>query len=457
MTIKSPTNIAGTDLANQLAPIDRHLGPITYIASNELAFYANNPRKHPEKQIVRLMASIREFGIALPILVDVNHVIIAGAAVVEAARRLEIPELPVIVAEHWSNQQVQAYRVASNKLPQLAKWDKDLLAIEIAAIIDFEEVPLEILGWENNQLDMILAGETPDPATDPADVTLKASGSTVSCTGDLWQLGQHRLLCGSVLDPCAWTQLMDGKLAAMAFTSPRYNNLTAMCPVMDPSWGVSPMDLPCNAFRQFLIDAIAQIATNLADGAFFDFCVDRTPLAESLAAFKANGLLVDDICVWVKDVEEVGTPYDSKHELVLITRNGNCPNERVMELVKEGHCRPNVWNYPVGIDATQPDNIYQAASDTVKPVALVADAICDVTRPNEIVIDGFVSNGTTILAAERTGRVCYSMDIDPASIDLAIRRWEAMTGERAILAGTGETYSEVAAKRATECEEPQDS
>lgn len=457
MTLVSPNTNHGAASPNHLAVIEQRLGQIIYVASAELTYYANNPRKHPEKQIAKLMASIREFGVAVPILVDANYVIIAGAAVVEAARRLEIPELPVIVAEHWSNQQVQAYRLASNKLPLLAKWDKDLLAIEIAAIIDFEEVPLEILGWENDQLDMILTGETPDPATDPADVIPEASGPTVSCTGDLWQLGEHRLLCGSVLDPCAWTQLMDGKLAAMAFTSPRYNNLTAMCPVMDPSWGVSPMDLPCNAFRQFLIDAIAQIATNLADRAFFDFCVERAPLAECLAAFKANGLLVFDLCVWVKDVEEIGTPYDSKHELVLITKKGNFLNDRVMELVKEGRCRPNVWNYPVGVDATQPENIYQATSDAVKPVALVADAICDVTRLNEIVIDGFVGNGTTILAAERSGRVCYSMDTDPASIDLAIRRWEAMTGERAILAGTGETYSEVAAERATECEEPQDS
>lgn len=268
MSIISPSNIAGIDVPNQLAATDRRLALITYIASNELSFYKNNPRKHPEKQIVKLMASIREFGIALPILVDVNHVIIAGAAVVEAARRLEIPELPVIVAEHWSNQQVQAYHVASNKLPLLAKWDKDLLAIEIAAIIDFEEVPLEILGWENDQLDMILTGEMPDPATDPADVIPEASGPTVSCTGDLWQLGEHRLLCGSVLDPSAWTELMDGKLAAMAFTSLRYNNLAAMCPITEPSLGTSPTDSPCNAFRQFLIGAIAQIAANLEGGAF---------------------------------------------------------------------------------------------------------------------------------------------------------------------------------------------
>ena len=186
-------------------------------------------------------------------------------------------------------------------------------------------------------------------------------------------------------------------------------------------------------------------------GHFFDFCVERAPLAECLAAFKANGLLVFDLCVWVKDVEEIGTPYDWKHELVLITKKGNFPNERVMELVKDGHCRPNVWNYAVGVDVRQLNDIYHTnPSEAVKPIALVADAICDVTFPKEIVIDGFVSDGTTLLAAERTGRLCYGMDVKPAMIDLAIGRWEAMTGEHATLISTGETFAQVAARRAAE-------
>jgi hypothetical protein len=451
MTFGFPNLKHGAALPNQMAAIEQRLGPITYVGSAQLTSYANNPRKHPEKQIVKLMASIREFGVARPILVDVNNVIVDGTAVVEAARRLEIPELPVIFTEYWSNQQVQAYRMASNRLAELAKWDDELLAIELASIIEFDEVPVEVLGWEDSQLDNIIEGEASEFVTDPADVIPRASELVVARTGDLWRLGKHRLLCGSVIDSSAWTVLMDGKIASTAFTSPRYYSLAAMCPVTDPNWPISPVDMPCPAFRQFLINAVAQIAGNLADGAFFDFCVGRAPLAESLASFNANGLLVMDMCVWVKDVEEGGILYNSKHELVLITKKGNVPNERPMELVKEGRCRTNVWNYPVGIDVRQLDDIYHTnASDAVKPVALVADAICDVTFPNEIVIDGFACDGTTILAAERTGRLCYSMDANPAMIDLAIGRWEAMTGEHATLISTGETFAKVAARRAAE-------
>lgn len=454
MTFASPNSIHGAALPNQLAAIEQRLGPITYVASTELTSYANNPRKHPEKQIVKLMAAIREFGIARPILVDGNYVIVDGAAVVEAARRLEIPELPVIFTEHWSDQQAKAYRVASNRIPELAKWDYQLLATELTSIIELAEVPVEILGWENSQLDNIIEGEASESVTDPADVIPRASGPVVSRTGDLWRLGEHRLLCSSVLDLSAWTALMDGKIASMAFTGPRLSSLAAMCPVTDPSWAIGPMDLPCHAFRQFLSNAVAQIAANLVDGAFFDFCVGRTPLAESLATFSANGLQITAMCVWVKDVEEIGIAYDSKHELVLVAKKGNFPNERLMELVKERRCRPNVWNYPVGVDVGQLNDIYQTnPSDAVKPIALVADAICDVTFPKEIVIDGFVSDGTTILAAERTGRLCYGIDVQPAMIDLAIGRWEAMTGEHVTLISSGETFAQVAARRAAEGED----
>jgi len=163
--------------ANQLLPLDRELGPVEHVDINFLKTYSNNPRKHPEKQIVKLMASISEFGIALPILVDVEHVIIAGAAVVEAARRLGFLKLPIIVADQWSNSQVRAYRLASNRLAELSSWDEDLLAIELSAIIECAELPIEALGWETAEIDVIIEGAEREPEADPADQIPESSGT----------------------------------------------------------------------------------------------------------------------------------------------------------------------------------------------------------------------------------------------------------------------------------------
>ena len=153
----------------RVVAIDQRLGEISYRPPGTLTAYANNPRKHPEKQLVRLMASIEEFGFALPVLVDVEGTIITGEARVEAAKRLAMPQVPVLVAEHWSDAQVRAYRLADNKLATLGTWDEDALAIELAAIIEIDEVGIELLGWETAEIDLILDGDTGTSANDPAD------------------------------------------------------------------------------------------------------------------------------------------------------------------------------------------------------------------------------------------------------------------------------------------------
>ena len=179
---------------SEMSAIQRRLGPISYEPIASLTAYDKNPRKHPEKQIVKLMASISEFGFALPILIDADRTIIVGHARVEAARRLEISEVPVLIANDWSKAQVRAYRLADNRLAELASWDDDLLAIELSALIEIDEVPIELLGWETAEIDIMTDGKGKSADTaDPADVVPEVPAVPVSKPGDLWLLGHHRL------------------------------------------------------------------------------------------------------------------------------------------------------------------------------------------------------------------------------------------------------------------------
>jgi ParB-like nuclease domain len=193
--------------ANQLEAIQRKLGAIGYVPADSLTPYEGNPRKHPEKQIVILMASIREFGVAMPILIDATNVVIAGHAVLEAAKRLGIKHVPVLVVDQWSSAQVRAYRLSSNRLAELSQWDDALLKIELAAIIEFDETPIDILGWETGEIDLIQSADDPASVEDPADVVPELTGEAVTKPGDLWCLGKHRLLCASSLEPANWARV----------------------------------------------------------------------------------------------------------------------------------------------------------------------------------------------------------------------------------------------------------
>jgi hypothetical protein len=203
---------------------DQRLGPIEYRSPASLTPYINNPRKHPEKQIVKLMASTRRFGFAAPVLVDAYGTIIAGHARIEAAKRLGLTEVPVLVADKWTKAEVRAYRLADNRLAELSSWDENILAIELAEIIEMGEVDFEVLGWETAEIDVIFddssEGVTSD---DPADIIPTLPKCPISRVGDLWCLRDHRILCGSCLEPENWVRLMAGETAQMLFTDAPYN------------------------------------------------------------------------------------------------------------------------------------------------------------------------------------------------------------------------------------------
>ena len=447
----------GPALPNELAALEQRLGPIEYRPIASLKRFENNPRKHPEKQLVKIEASIREFGFAAPVLIDEHNTIIAGEARIEAARRAGLTEVPVIVAHHWSAAQVRAYRLADNRLAELASWDKEALAIELAAIIEFDESPIEVLGWETAEIDLILddaeVSDAGGSSTDPADEQLAPSDNPVTREGDLWQLGSHRLLCGSSLDAANWAHLLNAQTAAMAFTDPPYNvpvsgHVCGLGKIQHEEFAMASGEMTKPEFIAFLADFIGKMLPHLKDGAVLDICMDHRHLGELLAASEANELTHLNLCVWNKNNGGMGSLYRSKHELVLIAKKGKAPHTNNVELGRHGRYRTNVWDY-AGVNTFGKTRMKDLADHpTVKPVALVADAIRDVTQQGEIVLDAFMGSGTTILGAERTKRKAFGIEIEPKYVDVAICRWQKLAGEEAVLASTGQTFAEVAARRA---------
>lgn len=446
--MKTPGSAAGA-----ISALDHRLGPIEYHPIASLTAYDKNPRRHPERQIVKLMASIRQFGFAIPVLVDVDRVIIAGHARIEAARRLNIASAPVLIAADWSKAQVRAYRLADNRLAELASWDDELLAIELSALIELDEMPIEVLGWETAEIDLITDGDPKSSESiDPADAIPEPPSVPVSRAGDLWLLGTHRLLCGSSLEAEAWSRLMDGSVGAMVFTDAPYNvpvsgHICGLGKMQHAEFAMASGEMSRSEFTSFLGTAVRLLSANIREGAVLDLCMDWRHLPELLSAIDANNLALLNLCVWNKTNGGMGSLYRSKHELVLIAKKGKAPHTNNVELGKHGRYRTNVWDY-AGVNSFGKARMEDLTDHpTVKPVALVADAIRDVTRPGEIVLDAFMGSGTTTLAAERTKRRAYGIEIEPGYIDVAIRRWSAMTGKEAVLAETGETFAEVAEQR----------
>lgn len=438
--------------AIQITSLAEEFGPLEFRSPDQLRVFPGNPRNHPDKQIVKLTASILEFGFTLPVLVAESGEIIAGEARIEAARRLGLLEVPVVVARGWSQAKLRAYRLADNRLAELATWDEDLLAIEIRAVLEFDETPIEILGWETAEIDLVIAKPIGAAAIDPVDQVPEPPKVAASREGDLWIMGGHRLFCASSLEASNWATLMGDETAAMAFSDPPYNvpiggHVCGLGSVQHAEFVMASGEMTSAQFTDFLGSSIQQMSAQLKNGGVLTLAMDWRHSAEMLAAIAKNQLSLLNLCVWNKRNGGMGSLYRSKHELFWIARKGLASHTNNVELGKHGRYRTNVWDY-AGVNSFGKNRMTDLADHpTVKPIALVADAIRDVSHPGEIVIDGFMGSGTTILAAERTRRRCFGIELAPPFVDVAIRRWETMTGQRAVLAETGETFAEVAERR----------
>lgn len=425
-----------------------------------------NPRRHSAKQIRQVARSIETFGFNVPVLVDAADRVVAGHGRLLACQQLGWDTVPTtITLEHLTEAQAKAFMIADNKLTDNSDWDDRLLAEQLKELslldLDFS---LEDTGFDMGEIDFRIEnldlGDTGDGTPDPADdIPEPPSPEPVSSLGDLWFLGPHRLLCGNALEEKDLDRLMDERQAAVVFTDPPYNvpidgHVTGHGAVHHREFAMASGEMTSEEFTTFLVSAFGPLVRHSKEGALHYICMDWRHLQEVLVAGLRTYTEFKNLCVWMKDNAGMGSFYRSQHELVLVFKHGKAAHRNNIQLGQHGRNRSNVWRYP-GVNSfgrtTEEGNLL-ALHPTVKPVALVADAILDSSGRGDAVLDTFLGSGTTLVAAEKVGRVCYGLELDPLYVDTAIRRWQVRTGEQAVLAATGMTFDIVQQERETSAE-----
>jgi DNA modification methylase len=428
---------------------------IRLLSPRSLRAAKRNARTHSKKQIKQISNAIRRFGWTYPIIADDNLQIVCGHGRWEAAKELGLKNIPVLVLHGLSEVEKRALAIADNKIAANAGWDRSLLAAELSelsSLLPEFNLDLDITGFEPAEIDSLMA-DFGDVDEDPADEPSEIADQPVSRRGDRWQLGQHRLMCGDACDVSHWAKLMGRDRAGMVFADPPYNvRITAWLnhgKIKHREFSRASGEMSPSEFGEFLKSWMRLAAKFSEDGSIQFVCMDWRHLGEMHIAGQEVFGPIQNLIVWNKTNAGQGSFYRSQHELIFVYKNGDAPHLNNIELGRHGRNRSNVWTY-AGVNTFRKGRLDELSiHPTVKPVALVADAMKDCSRRGDIVLDPFMGSGTTLLAAERVGRKAYGMEIDPLYVDAAIRRWQEFTKRDAILMETGQTFSEVAAHRAS--------
>jgi DNA modification methylase len=412
-----------------------------------------NSRTHSGKQIRQIANSIAAFGFTNPLLLTEDGTLIAGEGRYKAAQLLGLAKAPAIVLTGLSPARQRALAIADNKIAENSGWDRGRLAIEIpelAGLLETEGLDVSILGFEAVEIDQLVT-DFEENAADPEDnIDPKWLNRAVSKHGDLWLLGDHRVLCGDARSAADIARLMVHRRADMAFLDPPYNvrigGVVGRGRTKHPEFAMASGEMSSVDYVRFLGISLNAAASASREGALHYVCTDWRHVAELLAAAKPIYDETINIAVWVKSNAGQGSFYRSQHELVGIFRVGQATHLNNVELGRHGRSRSNVWHY-AGVNSFRAGRMDELRSHpSAKPVALVADAIKDCTRRGDIVLDTFCGSGTTILAAERVGRHARALEIEPRFVDVAIRRWQAFTRRDARHAESGLSFDEIAAQ-----------
>lgn len=419
---------------------------VVYLEIQQLNPYPRNARTHSKRQVRQIADSIREFGFTNPVLIDRSRTLVAGHGRVEAAKLLRMNKVPTICLEGLSQDQIRAYILADNKLAEKAGWDNSILAIELQHLTSLDlGFDISLTGFEIGEIDLILQeGKAEENEEEGVEIS---RGPAVTKPGDLWLLGSHRLMCGDALDESSYSVLMNGETADVVFTDPPYNvkidgNVCGKGAIRHREFAMASGEMTEAEFTGFLNKALGLLGSHSKMGSVHFICMDWRHAGEILTAGKQTYAAFLNLCVWAKDNGGMGSLYRSQHELVFVFRNGAESHRNNVQLGRYGRNRTNVWRYP-GINTLSrsgDEGNLLALHPTVKPVAMIADAILDCSAPGDIVLDNFSGVGSTILAAEKTGRRCYAIEIDPMYVDTAVMRWEKKTGNTAIHSATGKYF-----------------
>jgi DNA modification methylase len=403
-----------------------------------LKFNASNPRLHGRRQIRQIAKSIQTFGFNVPILVDSDLNIIAGEGRARAAKDVGLSEVPTISLDHLTDAQIRAFVIADNRLAENSTWDETLLAEQLKFLSGLDlDFSLEATGFDIGEIDFRIEHLSKTEPEDQSDPGVPPIGPAVTRSGDLWELGPHRVYCGSALDSESFASLMAGKKAQAIFTDPPYNvpisgHVSGLGANRHREFAMASGEMSPGEFTKFLTTSFTLLVRNSIPGALHFVAMDWRHIGEIVAATQ-DIYTLQNICVWVKNNAGMGSLYRSQHEFIFVFKAGRGSHRNNVQLGRYGRSRTNIWSYP-GANTFGPASEEGPLSPhhpTVKPIRLVADAILDCTARGDVVLDSFLGSGTTVIAAERTGRRCYGIEIDPLYVDFIVRRWQSYSGETA--------------------------
>ena len=421
----------------------------------------SNARVHSKKQLKQIARSIQRYGFNAPVLIGNDGEIIAGHGRVEAAKLLGLEAVPAICLAHLNEVERRAYLIADNKIALNAGWDQELLAGEIQVLVD-HGFDIEDTGFSVAEVDILL-----EEANDAAPVSKKKAQTedripdvdrlAVTRMGDVWQLGRHRLICGDARDVNAYAALLNGEEVDLLFTDPPYNvkidrNVSGKGAAIHREFAFASGEMKDGEFVHFLTQSLGAAASRCRDGAIAFVCMDWRHMGELLEAGRHVFAEMKNLCVWNKPVGGMGSCYRSKHELVFMFKVGTAEHVNTFGLGGDGRYRTNVWDYAgnSSINATRMEEL--SMHPTVKPVAMIKDAILDCSHRGHIVLDCFAGSGSTLVAAHKVGRVARLIEYDPLYCDVIIRRFEKLTGKQAILKATGHSFEDMQELREAEAQ-----
>ena len=419
----------------------------------DLIPYARNARTHSSRQIQQVANSITEFGFINPVVIDAKGEIIAGHCRVMAAKKLELPEVPTIRVEHLTEAQVRTYRLADNKLTDNSTWDEQVLRLEIEDLSHID-IDLDVIGFEIPEIDLLLGSPFVEGEENNEPQNIPIPSTPFVQLGDIFILGQHRLICGDCREIITMSNLMKGQRADVVCSDAPYNvKINGHVLVKEKAheeFAMASGELSKTEFVQFLQESFQGFYDHSAEGSVHFLFMDWRHMAEILEAGNRIYDSLLNLCVWAKTNAGMGSLYRSQHELVFVFKKGRASHNNNVQLGKYGRNRSNLWTY-AGMNSLggERDQLL-SQHPTVKPVQLIVDAILDVSKRNGIVLDGFLGSGSTLIAAEQTGRICYGCEIAPRYVEVAIHRFQAINSTPVIHENSGLTFDALKQDRLNE-------
>jgi DNA methylase len=400
-------------------------------------------RKHSPHQVRKLAACLDRFGFVLPALTDSEGRVVHGWALVLAARQLGLSEVPAVSLTDLSEAELRVLRLALNRITDAA-WDGEALALEFSEILELApQIDLEVSGFEMGEIDVLLDGRGLEQEDELPPID--AHATPVSRVGDLWILGEHHLFCGDALDAESYGQVLGAAKADMAFVDAPYNvpvagHVSGLGAVKHADFVMASGELSSAEFQSFLTTSLGHAASRSNDGAIHFICMDWRHQREILAAGEDVYSELMTLCIWNKSNAGMGSLYRSKHELIFVFKVGNAAHINNVALGRHGRHRTNVWDYVSQNALSGSAKGKLALHPTAKPVAMIADAMRDCSNRGGLILDVFGGIGTSLIAAERTGRRARVIELNPIFVDVSIERWQRLTGGTARHAETGQPF-----------------